>query len=160
MIDQVKLKNILPHRFPMLLIDEVSLIEPGNKILAIKNVSCNESCFSEILDTAEASAYAYPCSLIIESFGQAAAVLYSLSVSQKEENLDDSVMLLGSMAKISFCGEVFPGGTLEHHIVLDKLFDNTAICSGEILSDNKLVARSERIVILQRPAEILFSGSN
>jgi 3-hydroxyacyl-[acyl-carrier-protein] dehydratase len=158
MIDQAKIKSILPHRFPMLLIDEVRLLEPGNKILAIKNVSCNEPCFAGIADSAKISAYAYPCSLIVESFGQAAGILYNLSLQKKGDIYLDIVMLLGSIAKFTFHDEVFPGETMEHRVVIERLLSDAAICRGEVWSNKKLIAKSGRMVILHRPAEVLSSS--
>lgn len=46
MLDIKKIKEILPHRYPFLLVDRVISVEEGKKVTAIKNVTANEEFFN------------------------------------------------------------------------------------------------------------------
>lgn len=64
------IKNIIPHRYPFLLIDRVSYIEPGKKVVAYKNVTSNEYFFQGHFPEMPVM----PGVLIIEALAQAGAV--------------------------------------------------------------------------------------
>ena len=63
--------KILPHRYPFLLIDRVLELEPGRRVLALKNVSCNEPFFQGHWPGRPIM----PGVLIVEALAQAAGVL-------------------------------------------------------------------------------------
>ena len=45
MLSNIEIQNIIPHRYPFLLIDKIEEVEPGKRAVAIKNVSINEPFF-------------------------------------------------------------------------------------------------------------------
>ncbi len=151
-----QIKHILPHRHPMLLVDAVRAIDPGDRIRVIKNVTCNESCFGSLRDDAPDEAYAYPCSLIIESFCQAAGIMYNLL--QPAQLPPDRLMLFGSIARFVFHDEVFPGETMEHRVRLERSLSDAAIFSGEVWVHDRRIACVERVVVALRPVGILANG--
>jgi 3-hydroxyacyl-[acyl-carrier-protein] dehydratase len=166
LIEQAEIKQLIPHRSPMLLIDGVLSMDVGSKLIAVKHISNEEPCFIGLQGDLSKEAYAYPASLVIESFGQAAAILYSLSLraqaakseinSETIENEDGGgVVLLGSMAKFTFYRDIFPGDTIAHHVTLSNRLSNAAVCQGEVWVDQKIVARSEQMLVLHRPSEDL-----
>ncbi|MGH9803254.1 MAG: 3-hydroxyacyl-ACP dehydratase FabZ, partial [Blastocatellia bacterium] len=71
MMDINEIQQIIPHRYPMLLIDRVVEIEPMKRIVAIKNVTMNEQVFQGHFPGAPV----YPGVYIIEAMAQAGAVL-------------------------------------------------------------------------------------
>jgi 3-hydroxyacyl-[acyl-carrier-protein] dehydratase len=153
-LSHADIKEILPHRHPMLLVDAVRAVEPGVSITAIKNVTCNEPCFAHLYDRAPLNAYAYPPVLIIESFCQAAGIMYNLRRRQ-DTSLTDRLMLFGSLSKFVFLRQVFPGETLEHHIRLERGLTDAAVFSGEIWTADQRIAVVERVVVALRPTTVL-----
>lgn len=157
MFSHSEIKAILPHRYPMLLVDQVLALDPGTQITAVKNVTGNEPCFMGLIDGLEVEAYAYPTSLIIESFCQAAGILYA--AEQAGPATDDKVMLFGSIAKFQFRTEVFPGQTMEHRVRLEKALTDSAVFSGEVIVAGQRVAEVERVVVAIRPANVLAAAA-
>jgi 3-hydroxyacyl-[acyl-carrier-protein] dehydratase len=151
MIPHSEIKLILPHRHPMLLVDAVLAIEPGSRVAAIKNISRSEPCFDRLGPDAGDEAYAYPASLIIESFCQSAGILKILS-DREQAPAADSVMLFGSMSNVRFHGDAFAGERLTHEVRLDAALTDAAVFSGEVRSGERLVATIERVVVAVRPA--------
>jgi 3-hydroxyacyl-[acyl-carrier-protein] dehydratase len=72
----------LPHRYPLLLVDRVLEIEPGKRILALKNVSINEHFFAGHFPHYPVM----PGVLVIEALAQAAAILAFRTRGQKPDN--------------------------------------------------------------------------
>jgi len=156
MISHSGIKSILPHRYPMLLVDAVISLEPGRCITAIKNVTGNELCFAGLVDGIAPEAYAYPVSLVIESFCQAAGILYAAALEICDNT--DQVMLLGSISKFQFYRNVFPGDTMEHYVFQEKALSDSAVLSGEVRVNGKPVAQVERVVVAIRSAEVLATA--
>ncbi|MCC5603266.1 3-hydroxyacyl-ACP dehydratase FabZ family protein [Nostoc favosum] len=154
MISQDKIKSIIPHRFPMLLVDKVQELESNANFVAIKTVTCNEPCFAELGDTAKIQDYAYPCSLIIESFCQAAGIMYN-QIRQHKGNIGQELMLFGSISKFLFYDEVFPGDTMEHRVRLERGLADAAVFSGEVWVNHRQIAEVERVVVALRSVEVM-----
>lgn len=159
MLSHSQIKHILPHRYPMLLVDAVHTVEPGVHITAIKNITGNEACFAHLVDTIPPAGYAYPQTLIIESFCQAAGIMYALQ-QQEEADLNAALMLFGSIAKFRFYDDAFPGDTLEHRARLERAITDAAIFSGEVWVKERKIADVERVVVALRPAETLVATSS
>ena len=96
----------LPHRYPMLLVDRVLEIEPGKRILALKNVSINEHFFAGHFPHYPVM----PGVLIIEALAQAAAILASKTRGQKHD--DKSVYYFVGIDEARFKRPVVPGDQL------------------------------------------------
>ena len=151
------IKSILPHRYPMLLVDAVIKMDTEKKsIVAIKAIASNEPCFSNLKDTLEHAKYSYPCSLMIESFSQSAGILYAWGIEAK--TVQNNVMLFGSISGCRFYGKAFPGDTLEHHVQLERGLSDAAIFSGKILVNGETIVEIQRVVMALRPSEFLTTG--
>lgn len=110
MLHHFQIKEILPHRYPILLVDKVLEIEAGNKIIAEKNITGTEPCFRSIEnDSYDIHSYYYPQSLIIESFGQTACILATKSKQLKFCQFD-TLPLFGSLNTVTFEENALPGG--------------------------------------------------
>lgn len=132
-----EIQKILPQRFPFLMIDKVIELDPGRKIVAVKNVTINEGFFAGHFPTRPI----LPGVLIIESMAQAAIILF---YSKKEKVAADKKMLyyLGSV-KVRFLSPVFPGDQLKVEIEPVKIFSGTGIVKVSAKVQEKEVARGE-----------------
>jgi 3-hydroxyacyl-[acyl-carrier-protein] dehydratase len=133
-LDFTEIRGVLPHRFPMLLLDRVDDLEPGVRLTARKAVSGNEPCYRD------ASGDAYPPMLLVESWCQAAGVLAVLADPGR-------VLLLGALGGVRFHGGVYPGDVVEHRVALDRSTGDRAILSGQSLVDGRVVLDVDRAVV-------------
>lgn len=154
MIGQHELKPILPHRYPMLLVDRVDSIEVGCRLAATKAVTCNEPWFQEIPDDAPASAYAYPVPLLIESWCQSAGIL-ALWGRDQPPDPETEVMLFGSISDVEVGRPVIPGDVLTHQVRLTRTVGETIVFEGECRVGSELVLAISSIVVTTRPGGIL-----
>jgi 3-hydroxyacyl-[acyl-carrier-protein] dehydratase len=152
-LGHAELKTLLPHRHPMLLVDAVRSIEDA-QIVGMKNVTGNEPCYGHVGERSGTRGYAYPCSLILESFAQTAGVLLTHRV--RDAGAPDVVLLFVSVTGARFTGEdVLPGDTLVHHARLERILPGAAIVSGEVFVGERLIARIDRIIVAYRAREAL-----
>lgn len=105
-IDIHKIRDILPHRFPFLLVDRVLDYNLGQNLTAIKNVSVNEPFFPGHFPERPV----FPGVLILEALAQASAILASRSVEDDIE--DDIIFLFAGIDKARFKKPVEPGDQL------------------------------------------------
>lgn len=152
LLNHAQIKRLLPHRYPMALVDSVRSVEPGVRIIAVKNVTANEPCFAHLPDDADGRSYAYPASLMMESFGQACGLLYLMDARQ-QGGMDGSVMLFGAATRCRFEGEAFPGDTLENRACLERTFTDAAVFSGEVWVSGRRIVSIERMIMALRSAE-------
>ena len=110
-MDINEIKEILPHRYPFLLIDKVISME-GNKIVAIKNVTVNENYFQGHFP-AEA---VMPGVLIIEALAQTGAV----AILSKNE-FKGKIAYFAGIDKAKFRRKVIPGDILRLEVEITKL---------------------------------------
>jgi 3-hydroxymyristoyl/3-hydroxydecanoyl-(acyl carrier protein) dehydratases len=85
--------KILPHRYPMLLVDRILEIESGKRVVGLKNVSANEQFFQGHFPGAPVM----PGVLIVEAMAQCCAVLFLKDLDDREEKL----YLFGGIDKAS-----------------------------------------------------------
>ncbi|HET8680773.1 MAG TPA: beta-hydroxyacyl-ACP dehydratase [Micromonosporaceae bacterium] len=156
-----EIKRVLPHRYPMLLVDRVVEVEPGVRLTARKAVSGNEPWYRDLADDTPATGYAYPPTLLVESWCQAAGLLAASDPAGPPDPASDPagldapagrVLLIGAMTGIRFTAEVFPGDLVEHRVRLVRSVGDTAIFEGESLVDGRTVLEVERVVVAMRPA--------
>lgn len=145
MLNHSDIQHILPHRYPLLLLDCVGTLVHGESIVARKCVTANESCYAYIPENAENDDWAYPVSLIVESFGQAGAVLWMQSASLAGSELQGTLVF--TVARDCFFErDVFPGDVIEHRVKFDRTVANSAIFNGEVWVKEQRVARIEWIM--------------
>lgn len=132
-MDINEIKEILPHRYPFLLIDKVISME-GNKIVAIKNVTVNENYFQGHFP-AEA---VMPGVLIIEALAQTGAV----AILSKNE-FKGKIAYFAGIDKAKFRRKVIPGDILRLEVEITKLRGRTGIGYGIAYVDDKKVCEGE-----------------
>ena len=132
-MDINEIKEILPHRYPFLLIDKVISME-GNKIVAIKNVTVNENYFQGHFP-AEA---VMPGVLIIEALAQTGAV----AILSKNE-FKWKIAYFAGIDKAKFRRKVIPGDILRLEVEITKLRGRAGIGYGIAYVDDKKVCEGE-----------------
>jgi beta-hydroxyacyl-ACP dehydratase FabZ len=104
MMTITEIMKLLPHRYPMLLVDRILEIEDGKRIVGLKNVSANEQFFQGHFPGAPVM----PGVLIIEALAQCGAVLFLRDLPDREKKL----FLFGGVDKARFRRPVVPGDQL------------------------------------------------
>ena len=138
MLDSQEIQKILPQRPPFLMIDRVLELEPGKKVVAVKNVSFNEEFFAGHFPGRPIM----PGVLIIEAMAQAAIVLFYGYKNPENKKMS---YYLGSV-KVRFLAPVFPGEQMKITIEPVKLMSRAAIVNAVARVDDKDVARGEIII--------------
>ncbi|SPL93865.1 3-hydroxyacyl-[acyl-carrier-protein] dehydratase, FabZ form [[Actinomadura] parvosata subsp. kistnae] len=149
-----QIKRIIPHRYPILLVDRVVSVSPGRGLTAIKAVTCNEPCYEHVGDDAGERAYHYPPSLVLESWAQAAALL-ALWEQPNPDVLSDKVVLGGAMKNVRFPRPVLPGDVIEHRVRLVRQVGDSSIMEGESLVGTDVVHEIGAMVETMRPIDVL-----
>lgn len=132
-MDINEIKEILPHRYPFLLIDKVISME-GNKIVAIKNVTVNENYFQGHFP-AEA---VMPGVLIIEALAQTGAI----AILSKNE-FKGKIAYFAGIDKAKFRRKVIPGDILRLEVEITKLRGRAGLGYGIAYVDDKKVCEGE-----------------
>ncbi|MBM6936074.1 MULTISPECIES: 3-hydroxyacyl-ACP dehydratase FabZ [Enterococcus] len=133
-MDIVQIKEIIPHRYPMLLIDRVEELTEGQRIVAKKNVTINEPFFQGHFPHEPVM----PGVLIVEAMAQAGAVAL-LSLPQ----FKGKTAYFGGIDKAKFRKKVTPGDTLILEVEILKIKANAGLGKGIARVDGKKVAEAE-----------------
>lgn len=149
-----RIKQIIPHRYPILLVDRVSAVEPGRSLVAHKAVTVAEPCFQLVPDDAPEEAYGYPVSLLIESWAQA-AVLLACWEQPNPDVLGGKVELASGIRGVELLGPVFPGDRLVHHVETVRTVDEAAIITGFSEVDGRPVLKVGQFTVAMRDASVL-----
>ena len=134
-----QVQEIIPHRYPFLLIDKVIEFEENVRIVAIKNVSINEPFFNGHFPGRPVM----PGVLIMEALAQAGAILARRS--SKGTSLDKVIMLAG-LEDARWKKPVVPGDTLRLEVTFLKkkailwILEGKAIVDGAIVATAKITA--------------------
>ena len=129
--------DMLPHRYPFLLVDRLEVEEPGVKGIGLKNVTMNEEFFQGHFPGNPVM----PGVLQIEAMAQTAgAVVISGMENYKEEKLGVFFM---SIDGVKFRKPVKPGDQLKMHVKKIKERGKIYVFKGETFVDGKLVSEAE-----------------
>ena len=101
-LDHMTVRRLLPHRYPFLLVDRVVEFEPHKRVLAYKNVTCNEPFFQGHFPGHPVM----PGVLVVEALAQAGGVLTQLS---NESTADGRLFYLVKIDNAKFSKMVVPG---------------------------------------------------
>ena len=136
-LDIQKIKELLPHRYPFLLVDKVLDYEPGKYITTIKNVTYNEPCFQGHFPEISI----FPGVLIIEAMAQTAALLGCITMAEKPKT--GAIYYLVGVDNARFKKTVHPGDQITINAKFIKLRRNIWRFSATATVDEKLVASAE-----------------
>jgi 3-hydroxyacyl-[acyl-carrier-protein] dehydratase len=139
-----EIQAILPHRYPMLLVDRVIEIEADHRIVGIKNVSANEQFFQGHFPGNPVM----PGVLIVEAMAQCAAILGLRDMPDRENKL----FLFGGVDKARFRRPVVPGDQLRLECEVLQQRSNSVKIKGVATVDGKVAAEAELFsVLIERP---------
>ena len=133
-MDIKEIQTIIPHRYPMLLIDRVVEIEPLKRIVAIKNITINE----EVFEGHFPGAPVFPGVMIIEAMAQTGAVLLFREIPNREEKL----LYFTGIEEARFRRPVVPGDQLRLEATVLKYRMGYAKLRAEATVDGQLVAEA------------------
>jgi 3-hydroxyacyl-[acyl-carrier-protein] dehydratase len=137
----------LPHRFPFLLVDRIRAIEPGKRILALKNVTINEPFFQGHFPGRPIM----PGVLILEAMAQVAGILVFKTQGNKPEA--DSVYYLAGIDKARFKRPVVPGDQLEIEVVIERGVRGVWKFSCVARVDGGLVCEAQMLCSVRKAAQ-------
>ncbi|MGM8215041.1 3-hydroxyacyl-ACP dehydratase FabZ [Bacillaceae bacterium W0354] len=112
MLDIEQIKSIIPHRYPFLLVDKITEMEEGKRVVGYKNVTANEPFFQGHFP----DYMVMPGVLIVEALAQVGAV----AILNKEENKGKLGMFTG-IDRCRFKRQVKPGDTLKLEVEITRL---------------------------------------
>lgn len=133
-MDIKEIQSIIPHRYPMLLIDRVVEIEPLKRIVAIRNITINEEVFVGHFPGAPV----FPGVLIIEAMAQTGAVLLFREIPNREEKL----LYFTSIEEARFRRPVVPGDQLRLEATVLKYRMGYAKLQAVATVDGQVVAEA------------------
>jgi 3-hydroxyacyl-[acyl-carrier-protein] dehydratase len=133
-LDVTDIRQILPHRYPFLLVDRIVELE-AERVVGIKNVTVNEPFFAGHFPDFPVM----PGVLIVEAMAQTAGVLVLKSIPNRDEKL----VFLVSVDAARFRKPVVPGDTLRLEMTVIKRKGSVAKMAGRATVDGILVAEAE-----------------
>lgn len=133
MIDINGIQNLLPHRYPFLMVDRITELEPNAKAVGIKNVTVNEPFFQGHFPGNPIM----PGVLIVEAMAQIAGVLAFGS------GVQGNAVFFMSIEKAKFRKPVVPGDQLKMEIKVLQQRGNVWKFSGTATVDEKVVSEAD-----------------
>ena len=138
-VDVTRIQQLLPHRYPFLLVDRVVELEPNKRILAIKNVTINEPFFQGHFP----GHAVMPGVLVLEALAQAGGLLTQLSLGEGAADKQDKLFYLVKIDNARFSSMVVPGDQLELEVKLKRMIRNMAMYECAARVDGKQVASAD-----------------
>ena len=132
MLDVTKIMDLIPQRYPILLVDRVEAIEPEKRIVALKNVTINEHYFLGHFPGHPVM----PGVLIVEALAQAGALLV---VHGGESSFKDKIVYFMTIENAKFRVPVVPGDTISLEVSTLRARGNVWKLKWEALVNGKVV---------------------
>ncbi len=139
-----EIMKVLPHRYPMLLVDRIVEIDEGKRIVGLKNVTANEPFFQGHFPGAPVM----PGVLIVEAMAQCGAVLFLRDIPDRDRKL----FLFGGVDKARFRIPVVPGDQLRLECEVLQRRGGTVKLRGVATVEGDVVAEAQMLsVMVDRP---------
>lgn len=126
--------SVLPHRYPILLVDRVLEIEPRKRIVAIKNVTINEPIFQGHFPGRPV----FPGVLLIEGMAQAGGLLLLQDVPDRSKKL----IYFAGIEEAKFRRPVVPGDQVRYELEVLRLRSTFSKLAGRVTVDGQLCAEA------------------
>ncbi len=134
-LDIFQIMDILPHRYPFLLVDKIIEFEPGKRAVGIKNVTINEPFFQGHFP----SHPVMPGVLIVEALAQVGGILMLKTFNLKA---GESIIYFMGIDNARFRNPVRPGDILRLEVEAIRLKPTISKVSGKAYVEDKLVAEA------------------
>ncbi len=138
MLDARQIQEIIPHRYPFLLVDRITQLEPAKRAVGLKNVSINEPFFQGHFPNYPVM----PGVLVVEALAQVGAV----SILSLEENRGKIAFFAG-LEKVRFRNQVKPGDVLTLEVEMTRV-------RGKVGKGKGIARVGENVVV---EAELMFA---
>jgi len=132
--DSVAIQQILPHRYPFLLVDRIVELEPGKRIVGIKQVTINEQFFAGHFPEAPVM----PGVLQIEALAQVGAIL----ALREMEDRDEKIPFFSGIENAKFRRPVVPGDTLTLEVTALRVGSKIQKMRGVATVDGNITAEA------------------
>lgn len=142
--DILAIKRMIPHRYPMLLVDRVANVDPGKSAIGLKGVTANEPHFEGHFPVRPVM----PGVLIVEAMAQTAGVLVVASLDLIDS---DALVYFMSIEGAKFRATVTPGDLLELHVSILRGRGKVWKFSGEARVGDTLAAEAEFTAMIMSP---------
>jgi 3-hydroxyacyl-[acyl-carrier-protein] dehydratase len=144
MIGIEAIQEILPHRYPFLLIDRIVEMEANKRIVGFKNVTINESFFQGHFPGHPIM----PGVLLLEAMAQTGGVLAMLSASEAGIDIKSKVIYFMTIDKAKFRKPVVPGDQVRFELELVKVRANVRGFAAKALVEGVVVAEAELMAMI------------
>lgn len=140
MLDVQKIKEIIPHRYPFLLVDKVTEMEEGERVVGLKNVSANEPFFAGHFPDYPVM----PGVLILEALAQVGAI----AVLDIEQN-KGKIGFLAGVDKCRFKRQVQPGDQLRLEVEILRMKGSIGKGKGIATVNGEVACEAEIMFAIQ-----------
>jgi beta-hydroxyacyl-ACP dehydratase FabZ len=134
-LDTRAIQELLPHRYPFLLVDRIIELVPRERIVGIKQVTIGEQFFQGHFPGAPVM----PGVLIVEALAQVGAILALREIEQREQKL----VLFSGIERARFRQPVVPGDTLMLEVTALRIGSRIQRMRGEAKVEGRVVAEAE-----------------
>lgn len=146
-----QIQEIIPHRYPMLLVDQIIEFEPGESAVGLKSVTTNEAFFQGHFP----SYHVMPGVLIIEALAQVGAV----AILSEEENRG-KLAFFASIKKAKFRRQVIPGDQLRLEVELTRRLGPAGVGQCKAFVGDELACECELTFVIQDPDQEEQEGTD
>lgn len=139
-LDSIAIQQILPHRYPFLLVDKIVELEPRTRILGVKQVTINEHFFAGHFPQAPVM----PGVLQIEALAQVGAIL----ALREFEDRDAKIPFFSGIESARFRRPVVPGDTLMLEVTALRIGTKVQKMRGVATVDGQTTAEAEIMCVI------------
>jgi 3-hydroxyacyl-[acyl-carrier-protein] dehydratase len=144
-LDSVAIQQILPHRYPFLLVDKIVELEPRVRIVGVKQVTINEHFFAGHFPESPVM----PGVLQIEALAQVGAIL----ALREFENRDEKIPFFSGIESAKFRRPVVPGDTLMLEVTALRIGSKVQKMRGRATVDGQVTCEAEIMCIIATRAK-------
>ncbi len=142
MIGIKEIMETLPHRYPFLLVDKIVELDPGKRVVGIKNVTINEPFFQGHFPGQPIM----PGVLILEAMAQVAGVMALKTVPP--EQVKNKVLYFMTIDKAKFRKPVLPGDQIRFELDVLRMRSNVVNFKGQAVVDGAVTAEAEMMAMI------------